>query len=157
VPDVPADRRDAVLAEWLARTLETYPQETSRFLRGVKDQFRNPVGHIIRDGLQVLVDELFGAMDRARILPALDGIVRIRAVQDFSASQAVAFVFLLKKILRHEAAGEELERLEARVDDLALAAFDVFMQCREKICEIRVEEARRRYAMYERAFPEKEV
>ncbi len=36
---------DAIVEEWFARTLESYPQVTARFLALEKDPFRNPVGH----------------------------------------------------------------------------------------------------------------
>ncbi len=45
------ERRDAIVAEWLERTLLTYPGQTSRFLLHEKDRFRNPVGHTLRQGL----------------------------------------------------------------------------------------------------------
>ena len=40
-----------------------------------------------------------------------------------------------------ELAGD-LSRIESRIDELTLAAFDLYVACREKIAEIRVREAR---------------
>jgi len=97
-----AARKDAIVAGWLSRTLESYPERNRRFLLQERDAFRNPAGHAFREALPALLDELLGAMDCARIEALLDGIVRIRAVQDFTAGQAVAFVFLLKKVIRDE-------------------------------------------------------
>lgn len=145
------EKGSAILKQWIARTLQSYADQTSRFLLDEKDPFRNPVGHALKEGLPVLFEELAGGMDAARITPALDSIVRIRAVQDFTASQAVAFVFLLKKIVHEELAGENLAALEERIDELALLAFDLFMKCREKIYEIKANEARRRVFVMERA------
>lgn len=144
-------KRSAILKQWMTRTLQSYADQTSRFLQEEKDPFRNPVGHVLKEGLPVLFDELLGGMDSAALTPALDGIVRIRAVQDFTASQAVAFVFLLKKIVHAELAGEDLAALEERIDELALLAFDLFMECREKIYEIKANEAKRRVFVMERA------
>ena len=150
--EAPAAKRATIVKEWLTRTLHTYPEQTVRFLAGGKDPFRNPVGHTLEEAFPVLVDELLGGMDRSRIAPLLDQIVRIRAVQDFSASQAVAFVFLLKPVV-HEALeregqrdqdGVDLAALDERIDQMALLAFDLFMKCREQIYEMRVNEARRR-------------
>ena len=69
-------------------------------------------------------------------------------MQDRRPSEALAFVFLLKRAVR-DVVGDavdarELERFDARVDDLALAAFDVYAGCRDQLQEIRVREARRR-------------
>src|SRR3990172_3811632 len=97
-----AARKDAIVRAWLARTLETYPERTSRLLAQEKDPFRNPVGHALKEALPALFDELLGAVDAGRLATLLDGIVRIQAVQDFTAGQAVAFVFALKKVIREE-------------------------------------------------------
>ena len=153
-----AARREAIVQEWLARTLQSYPEHTARFLGREKDRFRNPVGHTLKEALPALFDALLGGMGAAKVAPLLDGIVRIRAVQDFTAAQAVAFVFLLKRVVRGELgnevqgglAGEELEALEARIDEMALLAFDLFMTCRERIYQIRADEAKRRVYLQER-------
>ena len=101
-----SEQKRALLEKWLERTLATYPSQTLRFLQGEKDRFRNPVGHTLREGLATLLDELTGEMDPAKIGPALESIVRLRAVQDFTPSQAVGFVYLLREILDEELGGE---------------------------------------------------
>ena len=131
--------REAILDEWLAATLATYPAQTARVLRELHDPFRNPVGHTLREGLRAVLDALLDAGD---LRAALDPVIRIRAVQDFTPSQAVGFVFALKPIL---GAG-----FEERVDRAALAAFDVFMECRETLYQAKANEARRRYGALER-------
>lgn len=153
-----AAKKSAILREWLARTLQTYPAHTSRFLLQEKDPFRNPVGTTLKEGFPVLFDELLGGMNAAKLTSVLDGIVRIRAVQDFTAGQAVAFIFLLKRVIGEELVGqthgepdgEELAAIEGRIDQMALLAFDVFMKCRERIYEIKANEARRRLYLLER-------
>ncbi|MGA2324951.1 MAG: RsbRD N-terminal domain-containing protein [Bryobacteraceae bacterium] len=139
---VPYDR-DAVARHWLARTLGAYPFLTSRFLAEEKDRFRNPVGHALREALPVLLEELLGEMNLARLTPVLDQVVKIRAVQDFTASQAVGFIFVLKDVLRHEEPGGLTPALEQRIDQMALTAFDLYVRCREKMDEIKAGEARR--------------
>jgi hypothetical protein len=151
LPAVPAAARDAVVREWLARVLRAYPEQTSRFLLRESDRFRNPVGHALREGLPLLLDELTGGFDIARVTPVLDEIIHIRAVQDFSASEAVGFIFLVKPILReYLTADATLEVFDRRIDEMALLAFDLYMQCREKAAQIRVDEARRRVYLLER-------
>ena len=150
--DVPEQQRNAVIREWLARTLQTYPEQTSRFLFRDEDPFRNPVGHALKKGLPVLFDEITGDFNMGRIGPVLDEIVRIRTVQDFTASQAVGFIFFLKPIVRDKMERDEasLIILDSRINTTALLAFDLYTQCREKIHEIKVGEARRRVYMLER-------
>ena len=146
-----AGKQSAVVQEWLERTLQSYPGQTVGFLRGEKDPFRNPVGHTLREGLGVLFDEILGEMDEARITADLDAILRIRAVEDHTASQAVAFLFLLKEVLREKSPAADSAMLENRIDRMALLAFDLYMKCREKIYEIKAEEAKRRVYVLERA------
>ena len=128
--------------QWFAQTLESYPRLASQFLEAEKDPFRNPVGHAFRTGMPVLVEELLGEMNREKVAQALDAILHIRVVQDFTPSQAVGFVFLLRAILL----GSNPPRpamVEARIDQLALLAFDQYMRCREQIAQARVNEAAR--------------
>jgi hypothetical protein len=133
-----------ILERWIAETIRTYPSATVPFLSSQNDPFRNPVGHTLRQSLAILFEQLQGDMDADRIASALDAVVRIRAVQDLIASQAVAFVFLLKPILRELASEHDQMLLANRVDQLALMAFDKYMQCREQLVEIRLSERLRR-------------
>jgi hypothetical protein len=94
-----AEPKKTILEKWVERTLATYPSQTLRFFESEKDRFRNPVGHTLREGLARLLDQITGEMDLDQVRPALESIVRLRAVQDFTPSQAVGFVYLLRVIL----------------------------------------------------------
>ena len=140
-----AAKREAVLERWFQAVLATYPADTARFLAGGADPFANPVGHTVREGLGRLYDRFVADVPASELSAAIDGIVRIRAVQEFTPSAAIGFVYTLRAILREELADAALDpagqaALESGVDRLALVAFDVYMQCREKIFEIRVRE-----------------
>jgi len=156
--EVLAAKKDAIVQEWLARTLRTYPGHTAAFLGRKTDRFRNPVGHTLREALPALFDEILGEMDPVKLAQLLDGIVRIRAVQDFTAAQAVAFVLLLKQVVRDELRGagqggavwQGLAALEDRIDEVMLLAFDLFMGCRERLYRIRANEAQRRAFLLEK-------
>jgi len=151
------DRRSAIVNKWFEGLLGTYPESTTRFLSREKDPFQNPVGNNLREGLSNLFEGLVKSADVASMAPVLDGIVRIRAVQDFAASQALSFPFLLKHIIRAELAADvqrysnELSALEFRIDELALLAFDLFVKCREQVYELKVNEIKRRSFILERA------
>jgi hypothetical protein len=143
--------RGAVLGRWFEAIVATYPRETSQFLAGQKNRFSNPVGYAIERSIGPVYDQLATSMDRDALLEALDGVVRIRSVQEFTPSGAVAFVFQLKRIIRGvlgDRAGElgrsgVLEDLDDRIDKVAMLAFDKYMECRQKLFEIRTEEIRR--------------
>ena len=128
--------------------LESYPTDVSKFLKQEKDRFANPVGYTISQETETLYDELLHGMNADKLTACLDNIIRIRSVQDLYPSQAIAFAFLLKKAIREEVAGEiaerqafeELLRFESRIDDVVLLALDIYMKCREKVHQIRVNE-----------------
>jgi len=143
-------KRAAILERWFQLILETYPADTSRFLKQQKDRFINPVGYTISQEIEALYDELLQEMNPDKLAACLDNIIRIRAVQDFPPSQTIAFIFLLKKAIREELASEiaenrvleELSKFESKIDKLVLLALDIYMKCREKVYEIRVNEAK---------------
>jgi len=145
------DRREAVLEIWFESIIKTYPKQTSEFLLKQKDQFRNPLGYSIERAIGPIYDQVVTDMNEAELLAALDGVVRIRSVQEFTPSEAVAFVFDLKTIIRDvlgdrsremERAGE-LADVDSRIDRVAMLAFDKYMECRQKLFEIRTGEIRR--------------
>ena len=128
---------------WFARTVECQSEETSRFLGAEKDPFRNPVGHTLRENLALLLGQVLGEMNPEPAQTALQNIVRIRAVQDLTARQAVQFVFQLRPILRQFPRETSYEVLDARIDQLALWAFEEYVRCRERLADIRISESRR--------------
>ncbi len=144
--------RDEIVALWIERTLQGYAGDAGRFLMHERDQFRNPAGLTFRESLPALYEALLSGGPISSAVRALDAVIRLRAVQDFSAAQAVSFVFLLKEILREMASREDcrdaiptdLTAFERRIDELALLAFDLFMKCREQIWDIRARELSRR-------------
>ena len=147
-------RKEAVLERWLKDTLAAYAKDTSRFLKRRKDRFANPVGHALREGTRAILDTLLTGQSADRVRRPLDDIIRIRAIQDFSPSMAVAFVLRLKQAIRAELGAltadprvaEELTELEQAVDGVALLAFDIYVESRERVYEIRVNEIKRQVA-----------
>lgn len=145
------EKRDVILKKWIASAIGTYPLDTGNILSRKRDRITNPTGYAIEQGLVGALDQLLGDMESHALEAALDPVIRIRSIQDFSASQAVSFVFGLKPILRQlmepgaadSAQASGLLEMEGRVDRLALIAFDLYVGCREKLFEVRVNELRR--------------
>ena len=140
-------QKDALAQAWFERVIDTYPVETARFLRSQKDPFANPVGQTTHRNLAALIALLGAHLDTEAARNALDPIIRIRAIQDFTASRATGFVFDLKQIIRKKfsvgsGSSDEMTRIENRIDQLALIAFDLFMQCREKIYDLKANETK---------------
>jgi hypothetical protein len=143
------ENRSAILNQWFEAVVGTYHEETRGPLRKQNAPFSNPVGFNTAQGLEGLFDGLLKGMMPTETSRFLDAIVRIRAVQDFAPSEAIRFIFQLKDVVRKELAGAlhdpavsaELVPFEAAIDDLALFAFDLYLQCREKIYDIKAKEA----------------
>jgi hypothetical protein len=142
--------RDAILKRWFYLILETYPAETATMMRKDKDQFTNPVGSTLSREIEILFKNLCKGAQEEKFQASLQSILKIRSVQDFSPSKAVEFIFILKRAIGETLKGEickepildEWLKLQSRIDDLALRAFDIYMDCREKICEIRANRAK---------------
>ena len=141
-------KKSTILKKWSALITQTYPEGGAGLPKN-KDRFTNPVGYIISSTITVLYEALLkGDLSSSKVSTSLDDFIKVRAVQDFSPSQAVSFVYLLKKALSEELRDEVREdsdfeamlRLYSNIDDLALHAFDIYMDCREKVCQVKVNE-----------------
>ena len=146
------NEKSAILNAWFKLVIDSYPSDTSQFFKNQKDPFANPVGQTISRSLKELIDLICQGAPVDAFGSALDQIIRIRAIQDFSPSQAISFVFLFKNIIRerfaHQIAqkqlSEELLQFESKIDALGLAAFNIYVQCREKIYELQANEMKNR-------------
>jgi hypothetical protein len=153
-------KKTAIVKKWFAATIATYPSDTAKFLKSQKDPFANPVGRTTYQGLAALFDELLKETDHEVIRSFLDPIIRIRAVQNFSPSQATSFIFFLKNVIRDNIKKEdfqaqlfnELLSFESKIDELGLIAFSLYMNGREKIYELKANEMKNRtFRAFERA------
>jgi len=153
IEDFLSNKKNAILKRWFNRILETYPDETARFIKKEKDPFANPVGATIWKGIEEVFKELLTEIDPPKVSSFLDGIIRVRAIQNFTPSQAVMFIFFLKEIIREEldndirnkGISKEIVKIESKIDKLALISFDIYVQCREKIYQLKTDEVKNRY------------
>ncbi len=159
-------KKTTLVKKWFAMVIETYPSDTAKFLKSQKDPFANPVGRTVYQGLEALFDQLLKGMDHETLTSCLDPIIRIRAVQNFTPSQAVSFILFLKDVIRtnlnteimEEQLVDELLLLESQIDELILIAFNLYMQCREKVFELKANEMKNRtFRAFERAGLVKEM
>lgn len=132
-----------ILEKWIEGLTDSRPEPATALRSAQPDPFRNPVGYTIRKGLSQLWEQLLREMDPDTVDAALDSILRIRAVQDVSPNEAVRFVADLRPLLG--LLHSELDRtlVEGRMDRLAMAALDKYLQCREQINVVRLHEAER--------------
>jgi len=149
--DFLAARRPVLLKEWVRQVVDTYPADARRFLSEQKDPFANPVGRTLATEMENLLQEIIDGPNSEKVVPILDAIIRVRAVQGFRPSETIGFILRLKDLIREQLNeeirgdrfSEEIRAFESRIDDLLLEAFDVYMRCRETIFEIRADQAKR--------------
>lgn len=140
------DKKKLINEVWIERTLDSYT--SSGFFKKSLDNIANPVGANIRNGLTAILDLLLGGAKPDEYSKPLDQIIRIRAVQDFTPSQAIVPFLELKWIIRQVLNDDpktrditlELAELDCSIDRLALAAFDTYTQCREQLYQVRINE-----------------
>ncbi len=141
-----------LIRAWFQSALNTYPSDTAQFLKKQKDPFANPVGATLSRELEKIFEELLAEQSSDELVESVEAIVRIRAVQDFSPSQAISLFLSFKQVLQSRLEPtvsqrgwqRELREMENRVDQLCLLAFDVYVKCREKIWELKANEAQQR-------------
>lgn len=148
IKDLILKKKSSIVEKWSQLIFKTYPEETSQFLQLENNRFTNPVGYNIVSAANLLFDELLNDINPGTVKPILLDIIKIRAVQDFTPSEAIAFIFLIKEVIREKLKEElknaelcsELLRFESKIDRVALIAFDLFQECREKVHQIHLKE-----------------
>ena len=144
--------RDQILKNWFRATIDTYPQQSARVLGKDANRFDNPVGAVTRETLEDVLNLITGEFDRDALEKALDPVIRIRAVQAFDPADAVGFVFALKEIGEEFIEPADGKRFDRLVDQIALAAFNRLMKCKEDIFLLKATESKRRiHRAFERA------
>jgi hypothetical protein len=141
-----SNKKKEILSLWIERTLDSYT--TPGFFKSSKDPFANPVGVNIANGLTTLLELLLCKEELQAYIKPLDQVVRIRAVQDFTPSQAMAPFLELKWLIKQVFSGDKetqpllrmLDTLDCEIDRMALAAFDIFSECREQLYRNRIRE-----------------
>ncbi len=144
-------RREGILDKWTDSVVATYEPRARAHLKNQRDRFLNPVGHTMKENLACIYDRLLDSGDHDGKLPI--ELIKIRAVQDFDPSRALGFIFQLKKIISEELAVDledhetrkEYARISEKIDEIALNCFDIYMECREQLGRIKINEFKRRY------------
>jgi hypothetical protein len=138
--------------QWFQATIDTYPSQTAKILGKDSDRFDNPIGAVTHETIENVFSLMITNVNEEKFEKELDPIIRIRAVQSFSASGAVSFVFALKNIGEDILDKSLLREFDKLVDKIALAAFNKFMKCREEIFLLKATESKRRiHRAFERA------
>lgn len=153
-------KKDTIIKSWIDMVASSYAPDTAHFIRSRKDRFANPIGSTITTGLTGIFEQLLSSPEQEKVREYLDPIIRVRAIQNFTPSQSTAFILVLKNIVRDNLKKELANKhtakaftdFEAKVDAICLLAFDIYMECREKIYELKTNTERDKiYKAFERA------
>jgi hypothetical protein len=141
------EKEEAIVKRWLKQVLAAFSAEANRFLAKQNDRFANPLGYNFSVGLTGLYRHL-RSEEPGDVTDILEQLMKVRAVQaEDTPAESLAFIFVLKDIIRDECRKEWTPQLDAewpelagRIDRLALRAFDLYMACRERLYQVRIRE-----------------
>jgi hypothetical protein len=151
IRDLLRERQDTIVQRWAETVFSSYPSDAAVLFQRQQDPFANPVGKSIRDGTRGVFQAILDGMPLEDLRSHLDEILRVRAVQEFSPSEALSFVFSLRSILREAVPEverdpglrEEMGKVDEEIDRVALAAFDLYSERREEVAQLRIAEVKR--------------
>jgi hypothetical protein len=154
IGDLLKERTDTIIERWGEAILSSYHPDAAALFQKQRDPFANPIGDSVRKGTRGVFEAILDGMDPEALHSHLDEIIRVRAVQELHPSQALSFVFALKSIVREvipELEAEtrfhrEVAELDGKIDRVALAAFDVYTECREEVSQLRINDVKRQVA-----------
>jgi hypothetical protein len=147
--------RTTLADRWVSAANAVYPFATAGFLRTSPNAFANPVGQRSRELADLLFRAVTGqAHDGNALRAALEEFVRVRAIQDIPAENALAVIFAYKSILRDFIRERNITltpeddalllAVHERCDTLALLAFGIYTRVREVFFTARIDDMRRR-------------
>ncbi len=145
-----AEKKSKIVQQWIEAVMASYSADGASFFMKQKDRFANPLGFAVKSGLTAVFDQLTGDQPGQEMPPELSQFIKLRSVQTFAPSAAIGFVYQLKAIMISQlgeaillAAGPEWFAFEAKIDALALKIFDLYMEDRELLSQIKVNEYKR--------------
>lgn len=145
-------REREVTQKWYNRMTEGYPPEMRSFWENKESRFTQPIPYTMEHAIQKIFKEVLKPQpDEPSAYTELESMMRICAVQNMRPSKATQIFYQLKEVIREEANTvdlqstlflQELQELESLLDQWTLRAFDIYMEFREKIYELRMKEVR---------------
>lgn len=158
------DNKEIIREKWYSIIAGTYQDTSGKFFfRNRDQQFSNPVAWTFTKEIPIILDEIIEGRKSEALYTALENVLRIRAVQEFSPSEALSFILSLKVLVK-ELLGNNIEDrtiksdfndFEAKVDAVLLISFDIYNRMREKLMEVRINELKRRYDSFLQRFEKK--
>ena len=144
--------KDKIHEKWLTRRLGIFSEQKKSLIMTQMDQFQNPIRHEMAEGLTGILVHFENKGEN--FTSALDQITRVLAIQDFPPSRSMALFYELKEIVRDIAKKDGVSfrakdwgEFNSRLEQMTLEAFDSYVDHREKIYQIKVDESKNRAFM----------
>ena len=144
--------KEWILKKWLNRRLALFSKQKHSLISTQMDQFQNPIRYEIFEGLKVILDNF--ETKGEKFTESLDQISRVLAIQDFPPSRAMSLFYELKEIIQERAkktgvsfGHKEWVEFNSRVEKMTLEAFDSYIDHREKIYQLKVDESKNKAFM----------
>ncbi len=144
------EEKGQIVEAWVDEVLSSYPGDASKIFKKQKDRFANPIGFSVKNALWDIYKFLFEDEEIEKITGPLTQFVQMRSVQTFAPSDAVSIGHSLKKVVQKIARQEKVEDLagwydfDHTVDILTYTLFDMYVDCRERLYKVRLEEFKSR-------------
>jgi len=143
--------RKEIMDSWLESLYSSYHNNAEDLLKHEDDPFLNPVGSTITRCISKIYDGLISGLQPENLRDSLDDIIRIRAVQDFLPSQAISFLFSLRSVVHDFLSSvddgsvslKSMKSIDIWFDTAAALGFDIYMECRENIFNLRIREIKK--------------
>ncbi len=143
------ENKENILSKWRDLLFGAYHPESLPFFKKQKDRFANPIGFCIKQGLADLYSMLSEDSEKETLSSTVIQFLKLRAVQVDSPADAVSFIFGLKQIVFDQCTKEEFSptlhewrEFEIRLDNIAITIFNQFMESRERLFQVKINELR---------------
>lgn len=132
------ERREEIFSLWREKVFDRLSDKISP---------GTPIGDAFVEGMAMILDG-FASDDRSLRREGVTRVARILAVHSLRPSRSLSMFVELKTVLVETVpAGEDGAECVRRIDETTLEAFDSFMEHRETIYRLKVEESQKRMHM----------
>lgn len=150
--------RKKILREWYQEVLGSFPKQSHALIASNTDRFANPIGFTLNDAIAEIFSALVGDKSLDEIAPALERIIKLRAIQGGREAAQLGFLLSLKRIVRERCGAYSAEftevgallEIEDRMDEILLRAYEIYVRSRELILELQVNEIKNKTHMMRR-------
>lgn len=131
------ENRETILKRWLEFGLDLF---SGKMAPGT------PISEALADGMGMMLDGF--AEDGERFREGVSRVTRILAVHPFRPSRSLSLFRELRSILQETGGSEgDAQFCTERIEGMLFEAFDLFMEHRETIYQLKVEESRSKMHM----------